>query len=328
MDSWRFVHVADMQPGSPKSFRYLPQLTENWRAAQRQIRAAAPEVLLVGGDLTRDGNVHRFELEEMRADLDGLGVPYRVVPGNMDTGNKHIRVAGCHRRNPQQYDDVGLNVTSAQLRNFAEVFGPLQWSFDHRGVRFSGFTDMVVNSGLPEEDAFWRWAEEQARRPRARHHVWVMHYALFVERPDEPDWDPTQPEHYHDWYFSVDQPGRGRLMDLFQSTGATLVISGHIHCRRALMADGIRFDYAPATSFGQWAGRWPDGDPALGFMVYTVSADGITGRFEPLREVVQAAGEPYGVGGHPLPAARDYGMAWDPSYARTLNGRVPTLQDA
>ena len=42
MDSWRFVHVADMQPGSPKSFRYLPQLTENWRAAQRQIRAAAP----------------------------------------------------------------------------------------------------------------------------------------------------------------------------------------------------------------------------------------------------------------------------------------------
>ena len=88
MEPWTFVHVADMQPGSPKSYRFMPQLTENWDAARRQIAAIGPEVILVGGDLTRDGNLHRFELEEMRASLDDFGPPYFVVPGHMDTGDR------------------------------------------------------------------------------------------------------------------------------------------------------------------------------------------------------------------------------------------------
>ena len=32
--------------------------------------------------------------EEMRRDLDGMGIPCHLIPGNMDTGNKHTRRTG------------------------------------------------------------------------------------------------------------------------------------------------------------------------------------------------------------------------------------------
>ena len=307
MKTWRFAHVADIQPGSPKSYRYNPSWIGNWREARRQIVGLEPDLLLVGGDLTRDGSIHRFELEEMKADLDALPFPVHVVPGNMDTGNKHI-LENVRYRGAGQCTDLELNVTSAQLRQFASVFGPLWWSFDHKGVRFSGFADMVVNSGLSEEDAFWRWAGEQRRRDKPRHHVWIMHYALFADHLREPDWDPKT--HYTDWYFCIGQPGKDRLLELFKDTGAELVISGHIHCHKRFEEEGIRFEIAPGTSFAQWATRWPDGNPALGFLSYEVSDAGIgPSAFVPLAKTHQLEG--YGPGGHPAPEARDYSKAWE-----------------
>ncbi len=308
MAKWTFVYVADMQPGSPRSFRYNPSLTANWREAKRQIMDIGPDLVLVGGDMTRDGNLHRFELEEMKQELHELGCPIHAVPGNMDTGNKHTTCEGNHR-GPNQCSDMELNVTSEQLRNYSSVFGSLWWSFDHKGVRFSGFTDMLVNSGLPEEDEFWKWADEQAQHPHAAHHVWITHSPLFVDHPDEPNWDITDREHYLDWYFSIDQPGRQRLMDLFKATGADLVISGHVHCRHAEIVDGIRFVVSPSTAFGQRAGRWPDGDTTLGFLRYDVGPDGLTETFVPLAKTHDVPGA-YGVGGHPAPHVRDYSLAW------------------
>jgi len=130
-----------------------------------------------------------------------------------------------------------------------------------------------------------------------------------VERPDEPNWRIDDPDHYLDWYFSIDQPGRDRLMDLFRATGATVVISGHVHCYRAMEVEGIRFVIAPATSFGQWAGRWPDGQAIPGFLRYDVTAAGLKETFVTLRWVHQLSG--YGPGGHPAPSARDYSLAWE-----------------
>jgi len=308
MRPWTFVHVADMQPGSPKSYRYNPSWIRNWRGAREQILAIEPDLLLVGGDVTRDGSIHRYELEEMKADLDSLPFPVHVVPGNMDTGNKRADREGRHR-GPDQCADLELNVTSEQLRQFASVFGPLWWSFQHKNVRFSGLADMTINSGLPEEAQFWQWAEQQKKLPRAEHHVWIMHYALFMDDPREPAWDIADPDHYHDWYFSIDPPGRERLLDLFKATGADIVISGHIHCRKATYAEGIRFQIAPATCFGQFPDRWPDGDATLGFLKYDVADSGIECAFVPLERTYDLKG--YGPGGHPAPHARDYSLAWE-----------------
>lgn len=302
MSSWTFVHATDIHVGSPRSFRFQPAFNENWQTARSQIVEIDPDLLLLGGDLARDGNLHTFELEAVKADLDALPFPYHVAPGNMDTGNKHTDVSSPNR------DDVRLNLRSEQLAHFSSVFGPTQWSFVHKNVRFSGFCDMLAGSGLPEEEAFWRWMESQEDEPRAQYHVWIMHSALFIDDLREPNFDLLNPAHYHDWYFGIDEPHRSRIMDVFRATAADIVISGHVHCRKTHFAEGIRFDIGPSTAFSQWGGRWPDGDPTLGFLKYDVSEQGIECEFVPLTETSSAVG--YGPGGHPTPDARDYSIAW------------------
>jgi len=305
MSPWSFVHVTDIHVGSPRSFRFQPAFNENWQTAREQIVALKPDLLLVGGDVARDGNIHRLELEAVKADFDRLPFPVHVAPGNMDTGNKRTNVSNAR---PDR-DDVALNIQSAHLKQFSSVFGPLWWSFVHKDVRFSGFCDMVAGSGLPEEDELWAWLDAQRKQPRARHHVWMMHYALFIEELHEPNFDIGDPARYHDWYFGIDEPHRSRLMDLFKATGATLVLSGHVHCRKTHHADGIRFDIGPSTAFAQWGHRWPDGDATLGFVRYEVSERGIQPTFVPLARKSTATG--YGPGGHPKPQVRDYSIAWD-----------------
>ena len=302
---WTFIHVTDMQPGSPRSFRYNPAWAENWETARRQIIERRPEFLLVGGDVSRDGSIHRWELEEMKASLEAMEIPYRVIPGNMDTGNKHTRRQGPF---PER-DDVSLNITSEQLLQFESVFGPSRWTFIHRNVRVSGLCDMVLGSGLTEEARTWEWLNRQQTAKRAEHHFWLIHYPLFIDRLDEPRFAITRRETYYEWYFCLDQDSRDRLLATFKATGATRVVSGHVHCRMEHVADGIHFDLAPATCGSQWTGHWAEGDGTPGFLEYLVDGDRIAKRFVPL-DRVSTRTDGYGPGGHPRPEQRDYSLAW------------------
>lgn len=302
---WTFVHVADMQPGSSRSFRYVPAWHENWQTAMDQIRRINPELILVGGDVTRDGSIHDYELAQAKADLIALGCPCHVIPGNMDTGNKHASRQGAR----SDRNDLELNVTSAQLRKFSETFGPLQWSFIHRNVRFTGFYEALAGSGLPEEGEMWRMLEGLKNLPRADHHVVITHYPLFFETPDEKTYDLTRQEEYIPWYFSIDRDYRLRMIDLLKRAGTTIVISGHIHCFKRDIVDGILYIKSPATSMAQLAQHWPDGDGTLGFLRFDVTGEGIRDTLIPLEKVSMAKG--YGPGGHPKPEQRDYSLAWE-----------------
>ena len=307
-ETWHFAVVADMQRGSPRSYRYRPAFCANWQTAMAQLRELDPDLLLCAGDLTRDGNLHRYELEAMRHDLDSLPFPVRTVGGNTDTGNKHARADGPSRAGREP--DTHLNVSSKQLGVFAGFFGPLYWTTVHRGVRFTGIADVILGSGLPEEAELWRWMEMVAGLTGEREHVWLMHYALFLDDLAEPTRDVGAPEEYLDWYFSVDAPVRRRLMPILEKAGVTRVITGHIHCRRHFEVGGIAYDFAPGTAFAQYVDRWPDGDGTLGFLDYEVDESGIACRFVPLRSAAEDI-EGYGPGGHPPPDDRDYSLAWE-----------------
>lgn len=302
---WTFAYATDIHVGSPRSFRFNPAWNDNWKTARRQIININPEFLLIGGDLTRDGSIHKWELEAIKADLDSLPFPYYVVPGNMDTGNKHTKVTGARKNR----NDVALNITAEHVAQFESVFGSVWWTFDHKNLRISGFCDMLMGSGLPHEEKLWRWLEGRKKQPLAKHNIWMMHYALFIDDPTEPNFDIRDPKQYNSWYFGINEPYRSRIMDIFRAVGANRVITGHIHCRKDHYFDNIYFDLAPATSFPQWKNKWPDGDPALGFFKYDVTEESIEKSFIPLERLSTRKG--YGPGGHPLPEQRDYSKAWE-----------------
>lgn len=294
--SWSFVHVSDIHVGSPRSYRFQPAWNENWQTARGQIQALRPDLVLVGGDLTRDGATHLEELTAIRDDLASLGPETLVIPGNHEVGNKWS-------------PDSSVAINSAYLRRYASVFGPSEWS-TVRGdginrVRFTGIDAFKLGSGLPEEAPLRDWLEGLQPDASCPNHVWLIHPALFADRFDEADFDRKVDR--VPWYFGLNRADRFYLWDHMKRTGVTHVISGHIHCRRQLEVDGVQLHLAPATAFPQWGNRWSDGDDGLGFLHFTVAEGALTSRFVPLETISTAAG--YGPGGNPPVTGRDYSVA-------------------
>lgn len=309
MRDWSFLHIADLQPGSPRSYRFNPRFAENADMAYRQLGAIEDvDLLLVGGDLTRDGAIHGFECEEAKTRLGALPYPFYAIPGNMDTCNKHASTPGVTGR-----DDQRLNVTAEQLDHFASFFGEVPWSFVHKNVRFSGFYAAVAGSGLPHEATMWRWLEDELPSlESAEHHVMMMHYSLFIHELDEPTWDITDQDEYRKWYFSIDQPHRARIFDAFKRSNVNVVLSGHIHCRcPPQVVEGIRFLRCAGIAMPQARDLWSEGDPTLGYYRFDVSETGIAETFIPLAHESTAEGK-YGPGGHPHSEQRDYSQALEP----------------
>lgn len=300
--SWTFAHVTDIHIGSERSYRFNPALNENWATATGQLKAIAPDLLLVGGDIARDGNIHDFELAHSCAALDRTGIPWHVIPGNMDTGNKVT-----DRQGPStEREDSALSVTEESLQRFNRLTRPSPWTFDHRGVRFSGFYEIITGTGLPSDHEARQWLVELASLPPVRWHVMLNHYPLFVHEPDEGAYDLTDPDHYHDWYFGLEPGPRKRLMTAYREAGVTHVLSGHIHCRRPpVEVDGIVYCKGPSTAFPQFGDHFPDGDDTLGFLTFTVTPEAIHPAFVPL-ETVSRRTDARGPGGHPKPEARIY----------------------
>lgn len=310
---WTFLHVNDSHMGTARSYRFRPAINQRWAAIKRQMSAIDADLLLHGGDLTRDGETHEFEYLQAREDLDSLPFPSFVIPGNMDVGNKHATRNGRKRKWEERglgWHDPDLNMTEARLRLFATYFGPIHWTLLHRDVRFTGFFAAVAGTGLQQEARLWRLLERLADSPPAKHHVAVMHYWPFMEQPDEPAWDLTNADEYDNWYFSIDPPHRQRLWKLLQAAGVEILFCGHVHTGRPVqLVDGIRvYRTQAAGNTGQLAERWPDADTRFGFHRCDVSADGIEVQFVPGDDQCDEFGT-FGPLGHPPVDQRDYSVA-------------------
>ena len=310
---WTFLHVNDSHMGTPRSYRFRPAINQRWAAIKRQMSAIGAEFLLHGGDLTRDGQTHEYEFQQALADLKTMPFPTYVIPGNMDVGNKHARVNGSKPRwDPQGlgWHDPDLNMTAERLDLFASYFGPLQWTFLHRHVRFTGFFAALAGTGLPQEQAFWDLLESLPQLPTADHHVAVMHYWPFMESPDEPDWDLRKGTEWDNWYFSINPPHRQRVWRLLQEARVEVLFCGHVHTGRPpQLVDGIRLYRTPAAgNTAQLQERWPDAVTRFGFHRCEVTSSGIHIEFVPGSDQCAEFGT-YGPMGHPPVGDRDYGVA-------------------
>ncbi len=304
--TWTFLHANDSHMGTPRSYRFRPAINQRWAAITRQMAAINAELLLHGGDLTRDGDIHEAEYQIARDDLDRLPFPTFVIPGNMDVGNKHTDRQGTLR----DWDDTTIQMTAERLDLFASYFGPVHWSFLFHDVRFTGMFAAVAGSGLPQEQQLWRLLEKLPELPRARHHVAVMHFWPFIEQPDEPAWNIENEEEYDNWYFSIDKPHRRRLLDLLKAAGVDILFCGHVHTGRPVQTvEGIRlYRTPPGGNTSQLADRWPDAETRFGFHRCDVTPDGIDVTFIPGDDQCDEFGT-FGPWGHPSVQERDYSLA-------------------
>jgi len=299
-----FVHINDHHLGTSRSYRFRPAINRRWAAIKRQISQTDADLMLVGGDLTRDGDTHEFEYLLAREDLEEMPMPFLVIPGNMDVGNKHADRQGPNNKR----DDVALNVRSDRLQLFASYFGPINWTCMHKEVRFTGFYAAVAGSGLPEEERFWRFMHRLQKLPPARHHVAMMHYWLYIDSLDEPNWDIEQ--EYRRWYFSIDQPHRNRIFELLKAAGVDTLFCGHVHTGRPVeMIDGMRIYKSPSTgNFAQLTELWDDVETRYGFSLCRVTEECVSVEFV-LGDDQCEEFDSYGPGGHPILADRDYSVA-------------------
>ncbi|HJN15176.1 MAG TPA: metallophosphoesterase [Armatimonadota bacterium] len=302
-----FLHINDHHLGTPRSYRYRPSMTRRWEAIKRQMVRTNADLLLVGGDIARDGDTHEEEYALAREDLDTLPFPSHVIPGNMDVGNRHT-----DREGPRTgRSDIALNMTSERLQLFASHFGPVNWTFMHRDVRFTGFFAAVAGSGLREEERFWRFMERLPELPSGRHHVAMMHYWLYIESIDEPNYDIALPDEYLLWYFGIDEPHRSRIFELLKAAGVDVLFCGHVHTGRPVeVVDGIRICKAPAAgNTAQLTDRWDEIETTQGFSLCSVTDGGIDVTYVLGDDQSADESDTYGPGGHPTLQARDYSIA-------------------
>ena len=96
--AWTFLHVNDSHLGTPRSYRFRPAINRRWAAIKQQIAAEPAELLLHGGDLTRDGDTHEFEYQQAREDLDSLPFPAKELFYNESPLFRYaLRAVGNHR---------------------------------------------------------------------------------------------------------------------------------------------------------------------------------------------------------------------------------------
>lgn len=299
-ESWKFIHITDIHIGSPESYRFAPIWNEQWETAAEQIKAINPELILVGGDITRDGDTEPEQFANSIKHLNALGIPWRLIPGNMDTGNKITDRDGAQ---PDR-KDTELNITEQNLQIFKDEAATFPWTFTHRGIRFSGCYEIIKDTDLPSAAELDTFLAELSELPPAGHHIMLNHYPLFVDDIDERQYDITKEDEYLAWYFGVDPEPRKKLLEAYHASDVTHVLSGHIHCRRPPFdIDGITYIKGASTAMKQFGDRWPDGDDTLGFQVFTVTPDGIEFEFHPLTRISTHT-DGWGPGGHPQGAKR------------------------
>ena len=299
-DSWKFVHITDIHIGSSDSYRFDPVWNEQLETAAEQIKAINPELVLVGGDITRDGDTEPEQFANSIKQLNTLGIPWHLIPGNMDTGNKITNRDGAQ---PDR-KDTQLNITEENLQIFKDQAAPFPWTFTHRGIRFSGCYEIIKDTDLPSAFELDTFLAELSELPSADHHIMLNHYPLFVDDIDERHYDITKEDDYLAWYFGVDPEPRKNLLKAYHASSVTHVLSGHIHCRRPpFTIDGITYIKGASTAMKQFGDRWADGDDTLGFQVFTVTPDGIEFEFHPLSRISTRT-DGWGPGGHPQGAKR------------------------
>ncbi len=141
---------------------------------------------------------------------DVFDVPYYLVPGNHDIGEK------IHPALPKIDDTV--SITKRAIDQYEQHFGQQRYSFEHGGCLFLVINTMLINSGLADEQEQWDWLEKVLSDNAGKRMFVFAHYPLYLSARNEPD-----------FYDNIDEPGRSDLIALLAQYTVEGYYAGHVH---------------------------------------------------------------------------------------------------
>ena len=208
-DSFLIAQLSDIHCGSPF---FDPQLL---RHAVEEVRSLAPDLVLVGGDLTTDGYAHEFrDAQSFLAPLFDAQLTTIVIPGNHDAKN----VGYLHF-----VDSFGPGDVPGKGDRVLRLPARLEGAGGTAGERSAApavITVVAMDSTKPDlaEGEIGRerysWIRQQFTQP-ADFRVFALHHHLVpvpgTGRERNTVWDS------------------GDVLTLLSEAGVDLVLSGHKH---------------------------------------------------------------------------------------------------
>ena len=214
------VSDTHLSPAAPESI-------SNWDAVVTYVAASHPDLVLHLGDLCLDGT-DRVALDDARAQLDRLPVPWRAVPGNHDIGD-----------NPWPGAPHSILVDAPRRQAWLDAIGADHWSMQLGGWHLVAINAQLFGSGLGAEAAQWSWLRSELGASDGESRV-----ALITHKPlTAPDTELADAPPYR----FVPTHARRRLADLTAESPVALVLSGHVHQHRILQRDDVQHVWAPST---------------------------------------------------------------------------------
>jgi len=222
---------------------------ENWRIARDATNEAAPDLVVIAGDLCIDGPDSDAEIAFARRAIGGLHGRVHALPGNHDVGDE-----------PPGQDPDQL-VDAPRLARWGAAFGADRFAIDCGAWRLIGLNSLLLGSGLPEEAAQGAWLDAALADAGDRPAALILHKPLYLRDPLEAPANAT----------TVTPAPRAALLRQLEDTPVRMIVSGHLHVHRDLVLDGRRHVWAPALAFvnGPLAG----GAPVIGLLAFDFSTE-------------------------------------------------------
>jgi 3',5'-cyclic AMP phosphodiesterase CpdA len=274
--AFKFAHLSDSHL-RPDVIGTQPVFVDHLA----KIQASDCDFVIHTGDLMDEPSA--WAARAFQVVTSHLQVPVHAIPGNHDVYNPHLGEI------PAPWW-AKLEVNSNLEAQYRDWIGPSWYTFEHEGACFVALDSLIINSGLPEEEAQWQWLEETLVTLSARGPQQIFmftHLPLFIHHPYE-RLDLTD---YRNRYLVIAPPGRDRLFDLIRHHEVSAVFSGHAHVpweKSHSWPEGFTTRFVTTGSSGPTSPMAIDQfdlpfTPAqgLGYYEHAVDSDGLASRFLP-----------------------------------------------
>lgn len=225
---------------------------DNWCRACEVANRLEADAVIVSGDLCINGPDSDAEVAFARQALARLKPAVHAIPGNHDVGDEP----------PGQAADQIID--ARRLQRWMSIFGADHFAFDAGRWRVLGINAQLLGSGLPQESEQDAWLDAElgaASRPV----LLALHKPLFLQSSDEAETTAT----------SVNPEPRARLLRRLRSAPVQAVISGHLHCHRDVVREGLRHVWAPSTAFVVQEPADRAADNILGILSVELGEEGV-----------------------------------------------------